>query len=205
MLVALPRNLAKLSQACSTESARYGATTGIRVKATSDGLYRLEVTNGRILAVVQGPLEPEPLAVNGFALEPGEVMVPKETWDKAFKVKPPRNCRPIFALPHLGSDGKAVEILACDTTLKAEAVEGRFPDVDNVLPGVPPVARFCVDPWLFIDLLKVAADVMTNDESKRVEVLFWGFDKPVGVCARNSEGQTFDGLIVPLVVREDAA
>src|SRR5262249_18464001 len=85
-------------------------------------------------------------------------------------------------------------------TLRTGEVEGRFPDVNKVLPAQRPRFAVRIDPGLLIDILRVAKD-FTEEDARGVYLLFYGQNVPVGVACRNSRGQAFDGLVVPLVTK----
>jgi hypothetical protein len=70
--------------------------------------------------------------------------------------------------------------------------EGRFPSVDQVLPLV----RVTVNPELLASLCQLAHAI--DPEGNRLEVLYYGDGRPLGLMAKNSDGQTLDCLLMPL-------
>jgi hypothetical protein len=79
----LPRNLTALA---TRDSGRY-SLAAVRVRDAGGGLYRADATDGKILAIVEGPvpqvcypaLEERP---DGDA----EVLVPRDAWQRAFRL-----------------------------------------------------------------------------------------------------------------------
>jgi hypothetical protein len=81
----------------------------------------------------------------------------------------------------------------------ARTVEGRFPNISQVVPKKRPLFTFSIDPKLFAETLLAMADLLP-DESRAVQCFYYGEGLPVGFCARNPEnGAMIDALIVPLV------
>jgi hypothetical protein len=185
-----PKNIAGLAMLGSKNSTSY-ALGALRVIDPGDGTYRVEVTDGRRLAIVRGPCA----KANYPALEnatngASQVLVSAEDWKNAFR---------------LGGKGHVVGLAAAEETLTlavldqalvGKPLEGRFPPVDSVLPTSGALLRVQIDPSSLRGLLNVAA-ALEPDEG--VALLYFGKDKPLGVMCRNSDGQTFDALIMPLV------
>jgi hypothetical protein len=92
------------------------------------------------------------------------------------------------------SDGELV-LAVGDQALTATPAEGRYPDVDGVLPRHGPLLSVRLDPHLLGALLKVAAAVNPGS----VDLLYFGPGKPVGLMTRSDDGHAFDGLLMPLV------
>ena len=68
--------------------------------------------------------------------------------------------------------------------------------VNAVLPRTPPLVRFDVDAALLASLCKLAADV--DPDGRRLTVLWYAPGRPIGLMARNDDGQTLDCLLMPL-------
>jgi hypothetical protein len=69
--------------------------------------------------------------------------------------------------------------------------------VDQVLPRTLPLVRFTVNPELLAGLAQLAHAI--DPEGNRVEILYYGPDRPIGLMARNDEQQqTLDCLLMPL-------
>src|SRR5262249_53352745 len=86
-------------------------------------------------------------------------------------------------------------LAAGDQALTARACDGRYPDVDAVLPRHGPLVAVRLDPALLESLLKLAAVIKPDGG---VDLLFFGPGKPLGLIARNDAGQTLDCLLMPL-------
>jgi hypothetical protein len=191
MRLYLPRNLAGLAQLAGSNSGRT-ALHAVRVRDPGGGLYRAEVTDGRLLAVVQGavPRACYP-ALDEAPDGPAEALVGRDDWRRAFQLGDRR--RPVG----LAADAEGGLILAArDQALTVRACDGRYPDVDAVLPRYGPLMAVRLNPTLLGGLLKLAA-VINPDGG--VDLLFFGPGKPLGLMTRNDEGQTLDCLLMPLV------
>jgi hypothetical protein len=196
-MLLLPKNVARLSDLVSRSAGRV-SMSGVRVQEYADS-YRLEATDGRRLLVVRGPQGAEPtpqdrLTCESLADAPNtafDVLVPADDWSKAFRaVKKGEN---------VGVALSAVEItLASGTqTLKAQPLEGRFPDVNGVLPKKPALWSVSFNPVLMAELLTVMAQV-AGEDACRVSLHFYGAKHPIGLSCSNSTGQFADALLVPL-------
>lgn len=71
----------------------------------------------------------------------------------------------------------------------------RFPNVDGVLPKHGALVAVRVQPALLGELLKLAGAL---EPEGGVRLLYFGKGRPLGLSARNDQGQTFDGLLMPL-------
>jgi hypothetical protein len=200
MLLYLPRNVAPLSKVVArAEHYRYGATCHIHVVAHPNGLYRAEATDGRRLAVVQGPFdasaEPYDWLPADWNAEDGEAFVPRDSWDEAFKLPDSlRKGRPIGLTT---TEGGAV-VLGCEGSkigLPPNEI-GRWPNVSQVLPKRPASVVIRFDPTMLLDILKLAAAL--HSDSPWVELLYFGKDVPFGIVTANDSGQSLDALVVPL-------
>jgi hypothetical protein len=81
----------------------------------------------------------------------------------------------------------------------ARTVEGRFPNINQVIPKKRPLFTFRVDPKVLAETLLAMADLLP-DHARGVQVFFYGDNLPIGFCAQNSEnGLMIDALVVPLV------
>jgi hypothetical protein len=187
--VFLPKNLAALAGVAAKEATRYSANA-LRVLDPGDGTYRVEVTDGKRLAVVRGPCAHESgPAPNPSPLGLASVLVPVAEWKAAFRMGGKQ--WPVA----LSAQGSSFHLAVGEQSVTGSAPEGRFPDFASVLPKRPAPFAFCVDPLLMIGLLQAAAAL---EPTGGVGVLFYGPDKPVGLVARNDAGQFFDGLLMPL-------
>jgi DNA polymerase III sliding clamp (beta) subunit (PCNA family) len=185
----LPRNLAALATVAARDCGRY-SLAAVRVKDPGGGLYRAEATDGKVLAIVQGPapeacypaLEERP---DGDA----EVLIPRDDWQKAFRLGDRH--RPVG----LAAWGGEITLAVGDQALTTRPVDGRYPDVDQILPRHGALLAVRLDPGLLAELLKVATAV---NPGGGVDLLFYGRGKPLGLMTRSNGGQTFDALIMPL-------
>jgi hypothetical protein len=188
MPVYLPANLAVLARLAPKESPRYRLDC-VRVIDPGDGTYRVDVTDGRRLAIVRGSVQQAAYeAVESSADGTAEILVPLPTWAQAFKSA---GRDPVG----LGVDDDGL-ILATRSGARfaAPSPEGRYPDCDAVLPKSAARWQVRVDPLLLGGLLQVAAALGLEG----VDLLYFAKDKPLGLIGRNDQGQYLDALIMPL-------
>jgi hypothetical protein len=121
---------------------------------------------------------------------PGEGLVPAAVWRKAFQGVA-KGGRLGLAL----AENQAT-LATLDTLTTTPLVEGRFPEVDQVLPKTPPLFRVVVNPDYLRDLLALVLAI--DPEGRRVELLFYRPGHPIGLMAKNDQGQTLDALLMPL-------
>ena len=189
----LPRNLAALARVAERPdcNARY-AVDAIRVLDPGDGTYRLEATDGKRLAIVRGQsadacypaLEATPDGAR-------EVLIPAADWAQAFRMGPKGQPVGLAA-------GDGVFTFAVGTqAFTGTPPQGRYPDVEAVLPQGPPVVRFRLHPGLLAGLSDLAS-ALGLPEGNSVEILYYGQGKPVGLIGHNDRGQFLDCLVMPL-------
>jgi hypothetical protein len=186
-MLTLPRNLSRLARLAPKDNPRY-AVHCLKVYDPGDETYRVEVTDGRVAAVVRGICPESPPEQPEGTL--GEALIPAADWARGFALggKDEKD-RPVglaLGRPSVFSTGSAES--------RCMPGEGRFPTIDEVFPKRPPLAAFDVDPRLLAALLDVAVGMGCS----RVTVCFYHRDKPVGLAARSELGQFFDGMIMPL-------
>jgi DNA polymerase III sliding clamp (beta) subunit (PCNA family) len=198
-MLLLPRNLAKLVDIATRDPGRI-SMTGIRVLEYADG-YRLEATDGRRLLIVRGPnnhreLTPqERLTLASLEDAPNDIfnaLVPGEDWAAAFRAAKKAECVGL-ALGEVD-----VTFAAGSQLLKTRQVEGRFPDVDAVLPKREPLWSIAVNPQLLAGLLTAMAQI-AGEDGRRVVLHYYGAKDPLGISCMNAEGQFGDALLVPLL------
>src|SRR5262249_47574803 len=145
-----------------------------RVRDPGGGLYRAEATDSRLLAVVQGPVPHASYPALGEAADGGgaEALVAKDDWRRAFGLGDRR--RPVGLAADAGG-GLTLPVGA--RALTARSCDGRYPDVDAVLPRHGPLVAVRLNPTLLGGLLKLAA-VINPDGG--VDLLFFGPGKPLG-------------------------
>jgi hypothetical protein len=86
----------------------------------------------------------------------------------------------------------------------ARTVEGRFPNISQVIPKKRPLFTFRVDPKTLAETLLAIADLLP-EEARGVQCFYYGDDLPLGFCARNIDnGTMIDALVVPLVIPKES-
>ncbi len=202
--VLLPANLAGLARLCAKENARY-SLTGVRLTLTPDG-YRADATNGRYLGTVTGPYPeaadqyPEIPALESAPAGAGQGVIPVQAWEAAFKLPPRRTPKPILAhvAAALGRDlvtfaATDLERARCE---QSRLLDGKFPDVDAVLPKKAVKARVRLSAKYLTELVKAAAAFCT-DGTDGVEIELRGEQEAVIVRTANGD-QKFTGVLMPL-------
>ncbi len=186
MLLFIPRSLCALKRvAAKVEHAKFGATMGIRI-ALASGVYRAEATDGRRAMVVQGLVPGEEPPWPGFKDLPDDafetVILPRDL-ERGAKVGDDF-LRQRFDSVGIATQGDNVSLGLGSELVTARTVEGRFPSIDKVIPRRRPLFTFCVDPKTLAETLPAIADLLP-DESRSVQVFFYGKDTPIGICAQN--------------------
>jgi hypothetical protein len=146
MRLYLPRNLAGLGQLAGGNSGRTALHT-VRVRDPGGGLYRAEATDGRLLAIVQGPVPHASYPSLDEAPDGGgaEALVAKDDWGRAFGLGDRRRPVGLAADPEGG-----LTLAAGDQALTARSCDGRYPDTDAVLPMHGPLVAVRLDPALLV-------------------------------------------------------
>jgi len=197
-MLLLPRNLAKLADLAADETRL--SLTGIRVLEYQDS-YRLEATDGRRLLIVRGPHNQRELTpqdrLTAAALDDAPdgkfvALVPAEDWAKAFKAAKKGESIGLVLGEEDLTFGTASQLL------RTRQVEGRFPDVNAVIPKKAPPFTIAVNPLLLAELLTVMAQIAGEDERK-VCLHFYGSKVPMGLSCKNAEGQFADAILMPLM------
>jgi hypothetical protein len=190
VLLYLPRNLACLGALPTRDASRY-ALQAVRVRDPGGGLYRAEATDGRLLALLRGPVPDAdyPPLTGRDPSEGAEVLVSRFDWQRAFRLGD--KARPVGLA---ASPGELV-LAVGDQALTVQPAEGRYPDVDQVLPRHGALLAVRLDPVLLGALLKAAAAVNPGGS---VDLLYYGPGKPLGLMTRTDDGHAFDGLLMPL-------
>jgi hypothetical protein len=207
MLLFIPRSLCALKRvAAKSEHARFGATQGIRI-ALASGLYRAEATDGRRAIVVQGMAPAEDPPWPGFKDTPDDafeaIILPKDL-ERACKVGEDF-LQSRFGLFGIATVGKEVCLGLGTELVTARTVEGRFPNLNQVVPRKRPLFTFRVDPKILAETLLAMADLLP-DEDRAVPFFYYGDGFPLGFCARNAQtGMMIDALVVPFTIPKPAA
>jgi len=199
----LPRNLSALSKVCASHNPRY-SVTGVLLKDKGDGAYEAVATDGRILAIVNGPrpagddIPAAESAPNGGT----EGVIDRDELAGVFKLPDAPGKRKSVSPVGLALSAENRWTAATNAaTCQGAGVEGRFPCYREILPTVPkrkPVVTIRLDPVLLAKLLTAAAATVCDDENKGVELEIFDPTHPAVVRARNSDGRTFEGAIMPL-------
>jgi hypothetical protein len=205
MLLFIPRSLCALKRvAAKAEHARCGATQGIRITLAS-GLYRAEATDGRRAVVVQGvvPIEDPPWP--GFKEVPDDaceaIVLPKDL-ERACKVGD-QFVQSRFDMVGMATVGSEVYLGLGNDVINTRPVEGRFPQIDNVMPTKRPMFTFRIDPKLTAETLLTMAELLP-DTDRGVQCFYYGDGYPLGFCAQNIEnGMMIDALVVPLNLAQE--
>ena len=208
----LPANLGKLTRLAGKEMPYSNSWRGTVRLTCTDGGYRAEATDGRVLGIVTGPAA----ATTGFPdllkkAEKGSkvAVVPAKTWEQAFKSAPRDGLKPILQNV-AAAIGKTKTTLATTDLARVQhfepaQVQCRYPDTDSAFPKGKPKAVVHFDPKLLGELLTVAAG-FTKEDSSEVELVLYEEAKkgkkgnglvPVLVRAANGD-QKFQGLIMPM-------
>lgn len=202
-MIFLPKNLGCLATLAGDESMRY-SLAGVHVLDEGD-FYRCEVTDGRLLAIVCGPdarasgagrhiTEEQQQAIEEAPGGVFDVLVPASRWKEAFRQLPKDAALGLAA-------GEGVITLALPQAIaRCTPAEGRWPNVDMVLPTSGPLVRIRVNPKTLARLLEVATAFSEPglSEPPAVDILFYGRDRPLGILGKNHQGQMFDALMMPL-------
>jgi hypothetical protein len=203
-MIFLPKNLGSLAMLAGDESMRY-ALAGVHVLDEGD-FYRCEVTDGRLLAIVCGPdarssvagrhiTDEQQLAIEEAPGGVFDMLVPASRWKEAFRQLPKD------AALGLAAGNGLITLASPHAIARCSPIEGRWPNVDMVLPSTGPLVRIRVNPKMLARLLEVAAAFAepSLSEPPVVDILFYGRDKPLGIVGKNHQGQTIDALIMPLM------
>ena len=225
-LLTLPPNLARITEAsrkdgsmnasCLTWSPwphqRY-AMNAVHVVATETG-YRIEATDGKIAAIVTGPsadAEEHPVAtqLEDAPADQAQALIPIEAWTKAFKALPRKTrFKPILnkLVAALGKDSTTLASTDLENVSKLQPrnQEGRWPNIQEVIPRKAVKVRFDLPVSCLVRMLKIAADVGGADQD-RVTFEVQDPSIPIVLRASNSEGQEMTGLIMPLTVEGNEA
>ena len=208
--ILLPANLGAVAGAAARDNMRY-SLSGVHVRI-EDGAYRVCATDGKIMALVSGhsehdPLEyPAPPELVDVPPSAQQAVIPAREWKQAFRDAP--RARSVSEQPILGSValhlGATESILASTDLEKVNVARvpnetGRFPDYDRVIPTAAPRETVQLDAERLLDLLKVAlAYGPGDDQSNRLTLEFHGPGKPL-VLRTSNGGQQFLGLLMPLL------
>jgi hypothetical protein len=210
-MMILPNNLGGLADCCADGSKRFGGTCGVELRDMGARTYQVAATDGRKAVIVRGLQSvdaanfPNLPALKTAPNTATTAVVLAKDWKDAFKLS--HRTKDRLDIPNslavvLGNSLTtfAATDLERARVLQVRNVEGRFPEVDGIIPSGEPKRTVDVDPSLLIDVLK-AALAFTDDESKRVTIELRDGGTPIVVRRKNND-QEFIGLVVPLQVSE---
>lgn len=150
------------------------------------GGWRLEAADGKQLAVLRGPLEDLPEGNRlPFLLPAADALrVAQASKDGGVTLE-------AGDVSCVLSSGYCV--------MEATKGDGRFPDLNGVLPATPPVAEAHVNPELLISLLQLARELF-GKEAARVTLKFHKIGVQTGPITLSCEhgGIYLDMLLMPL-------
>ena len=179
-----------------SESGRY-ALGAVHVRADMADQFWLEATNGKLLAVVRGPLRELELPAVAVEEAQADFLMGVKDWQQVFKAIDLKDRRRGLYWP--GGRRTPGPRQHRQRRAPVHAAAGPFPDVFQVLPKKASPCSIIVDPWLLMDLLKIAIGVGDSREGARVVLHFYGADQPLAVTALNPEnGSTLDSILMPL-------
>jgi len=207
MLLFIPRSLCALKRvAAKAEHARFGATQGIRI-ALASGVYRAEATDGRRAMIVQGLIPGEDPPWPGFKDLPDDaceaIILPRDL-ERACKVGEDflQSRFGLFGIATMGND---VHLGLGSELVTARTVEGRFPNISQVIPMKRPLFTFSFDPKVLAETLLAMAELLP-EKARSVQCFYYGDGQPIGFCARNiDDGLFIDALVVPLTKSDVSA
>lgn len=212
MITFLPRNLSVLSAVIARgETARYTMAC-VNLLLREDGWYRIEATDGRRLAVVQGPSTPPTVGaklieqlLEDAPNSAGSVLIKGSDWKEAFTLC--KKGQPVG----VKAGQKVVTFAGPGATRVCEPEEGRFPNVASIISdcnkagAAPLAAGVAFNPENVIPILELAKAL-----EMRVELM--GFrrakgdgESPMGLRGRNDQGQLLDCLVMPLTRQKESA
>jgi hypothetical protein len=103
-----------------------------------------------------------------------------------------------FDMIGLATSGNDIYLGLGSDVINTRTVEGRFPNISQVIPKKRPLFTFRVDPKILAETLLAMADLLP-EVSRSVQFFYYGEDLPLGFCARNIDnGIMIDALVVPL-------
>lgn len=198
-------NTATLTKLAAETSRRGLAMEAIRVQATESG-YRVEATNGRFGAFVDGRNVDDPstfpeipamtTAPNGAT----EALIPAREYEQACKSAPKKmTVRALTGVAvSLGKDQTTLATATYDSNLirQPRNVAGRFPSLPDVFPKDAPRVVIRINPTLLARLLTVAAE-FSDTTTPWVDLEVRDKDVPVVIRTRNQD-QEFSGLLMPI-------
>lgn len=216
-MIYLPPSLANFHKLCGSEN-RF-ALNSIRIHEPANGQYRIEASDARILGIVRGPnagdaflheLEKDdpcgymPIAAeSALGLTDDKLpLIPVAAWKKAFSTL--RKDRKDYAkhMPlGLVISGNEYHIGTPWNKHTGEVIDGRWPNVDGVLPKKLPAFSIKLNPARLVKLVQIASQFSKEgpaDDRYITLHIYPDKNTPVGITANDGAETFFDGLIMPL-------
>ena len=180
----------------------------VRVEQRGDG-YAVTATDGHRLIRCEGPsLAAEFPEVPGFDASANGATaanVPAKDFADCLRGLPKahRSMKEVFR--HAAVTLEPTRATFCGTDLTRAsvqpilAVEGSFPDADEIIPATEPEFRVGVNADLLAGLLQAVADFADRRHDRTVVLEFWGPVKAMRATAA-SEGRKATGMLMPVLI-----
>jgi hypothetical protein len=207
MAVFLPRVAAHVVKAAAKDAHRY-AMNGVQILDPGDGTYRLEATDGKRAVILRGYNLDEslvPLIPELHEEESSVGIVPAADWLEGFKMIPKEKGWRRVEFPLGIRLGKTTYTMGTSGAQRQGGLlEGRFPEIERVLPGNEAKFTIAVNPQLLAELLMIAKH-MCGEGNQRVLLHFYGPEVPMGMSFQSGEhgGVFVDALLMPLTPAEN--
>jgi hypothetical protein len=208
--VLLPPNADELARFCEPGGVRKYAVGGIKLLVLDAG-YRLDATNGRLAGTVTSPhVEdlskfPTTLAMDAAPSGKSEAIIQENHFRHAFKSLPKKSS--LGGPPGILKNVAAVigETTTTLVTTDRENVhasylrnlEGRFPDIDSIVPTKEPIVTVQVNPKGILKSLSDINSLLEKDEGRSVFVDFRDATTPIVIRASSSRISGADILKPP--------
>lgn len=195
-MLMLPPNLASLAKLAAKDDTRF-TMTAVELAEFADG-YRVTATDGRRVAIVEGPgggLAPMVPAMND-AVAAGledKALVPAADFARLLK-SASKLKRPAESFAYVALSKHAAHFSVGPALEQVPVVDGRFPNWRDLKVGS--VFTVKVSARLLAELLLVAAE-FGLDGGDAVTLHFGRSESPFAITTENAE-QRFQSLIMPL-------
>lgn len=192
-VVYLPRELTCIEQVLNPAS-RFQM---IRI-LFGDEDYRIEATDGRMLAILRGSNRPMPETMrhdierNLVDAPDGavEVVIAWAEFLAAFK-----RCQGDYLGARISSQGLHVADARLGYCIPTYT-EGKFPDIQQVIPTFPPLFSVHLDADAVSRLMKMV-NALTHGKERKAQFLFYQTNHPVGLYKMTKDGISLDALLMP--------
>lgn len=209
----LPTNLAPLADIADDQPGTRWAVTGVQVESFTDGTgWRATATDCKRLVRVTGPdiaKADEFPDLPGMSVAPNGAtkgLIPAGRWKDFF-----RNAAKLTKKSASTLRAVAVKMGPDRVTLGATdgkdspltqtpVVEGRFPPVNDIMPGKLGVglAVVNVDPALMAETLGAIAKMMDPEKREPVTMEIFGPDRPIHFSAEGANDTKIESILMPL-------